>query len=266
MSDDSTRISIAKLNDSNYGTRSMMIEALLTSKELFTDIVEVAVDTVDDKGDPRAQSDIDAEIEKKLKKRSKTKMAQARSEMILRVEPSQLSHMRDKDPLTVWEDLKSVHRLRGFTGSLVQRKKLLLMKMKKGQSMLVQQLPRRTRFSPSPLDFPAAYKSVISTFNATSPKDLTLDFVTTQLLNEEASLSFTTTNNTTSTARESGDVAMAAYHHNPPKCYLCDGPHLKRDCPNLASFESWKKGVNAGEAHVAKEMIDSDFEDAEDPF
>ncbi|KAF9009753.1 hypothetical protein BDZ89DRAFT_1024757, partial [Hymenopellis radicata] len=86
MSDDSTRISIAKLNNSNYGTWSMMIEALLTSKELFTDIVEVAVDTVDDKGDPRAQSDIDAEIEKKLKKRSKTKMAQARSEMILRVE------------------------------------------------------------------------------------------------------------------------------------------------------------------------------------
>ncbi|KAF8992518.1 hypothetical protein BDZ89DRAFT_1173011 [Hymenopellis radicata] len=252
MSDDSTRISIAKLNDSNYGTWSMMIEALLTSKELFTDIMEVAVDTVDDKGDPRAQSDIDAEIEKKLKKRSKTKMAQARSEMILRVEPSQLSHMRDKDPLTVWEDLKSVHRLPGFTGSLVQRKKLLLMNMKKGQSMVnwIGEVKEHAF-------------NMGEAGSAVTEADQILAIT---LLNEEASLSFTTTNNTTSTARKSGDVAMAAYHHNPPKCYLCDGPHLKRDCPNLASFESWKKGVNAGEAHVAKEMIDSDFEDAEDPF
>ncbi|KAF9009754.1 hypothetical protein BDZ89DRAFT_884791, partial [Hymenopellis radicata] len=98
--------------------------------------------------------------------------------------------------------LKSVHRLRGFTGSLVQRKKLLLMKMKKGQSMVnwigeVKEhvfnmgeagsaVTEADQILAITVGLPAAYKSVISTFNATSPKDLTLDFVTTQLLNEEA--------------------------------------------------------------------------------
>ncbi|KAJ7124697.1 hypothetical protein C8R46DRAFT_81856 [Mycena filopes] len=104
MSDEPSRTSFPKLTDSNYGTWAIMMEALLTSKELFTDMVEVSVDTVDSNGDVRPQSEIDAELEKKMAKRSKTKMAQARSEMILRVEPGQLAHMRAKDPLAVWQD------------------------------------------------------------------------------------------------------------------------------------------------------------------
>ncbi|KAJ7050373.1 hypothetical protein C8F01DRAFT_934667, partial [Mycena amicta] len=75
------------------------------------------------------------EIQKKRAARTEKKMAQARAEMIMRVEPGQLAHMRSKDPLDVWQDLHIVHRARSFAAALAQRKKFLAMKMGRGQSM-----------------------------------------------------------------------------------------------------------------------------------
>ncbi|TRM57182.1 hypothetical protein BD626DRAFT_412515, partial [Schizophyllum amplum] len=54
------------------------------------------------------------ELVKKMQKQSATGMAKARALLILAVELSQLVHMRDRNPLAVWQDLQAVHRVRGF--------------------------------------------------------------------------------------------------------------------------------------------------------
>ncbi|KAJ7125744.1 hypothetical protein C8R43DRAFT_830390, partial [Mycena crocata] len=51
-------------------------------------------------------------------KRDGTKMAEARAEMILRVEDGQLAHMTSRDPMVVWETLERTHRAPGFAMQL----------------------------------------------------------------------------------------------------------------------------------------------------
>ncbi|KAI0038685.1 hypothetical protein FA95DRAFT_1469218, partial [Auriscalpium vulgare] len=76
------------------------------------------------------------ELEKALAKRSASKMAEARSEMILRVEGSQLAHMRSRDPRQVWDSLRMVHRARGFATSLALRRSFLTARKKTTQRMV----------------------------------------------------------------------------------------------------------------------------------
>jgi len=52
-------------------------------------------------------------------------MVEARAEIILRVEGSQLAHMRDRDPMAIWEALAQVHRARGLATRLALRRKFL---------------------------------------------------------------------------------------------------------------------------------------------
>ncbi|KAJ6605865.1 hypothetical protein B0H10DRAFT_1657796, partial [Mycena sp. CBHHK59/15] len=75
------------------------------------------------------------ELETKVSKRNAQKMAEARAEMILRVDDGQLSHMRSRDPMEIWNDLRDVHRARGFATSLALRRKFLTVKKKEDQSM-----------------------------------------------------------------------------------------------------------------------------------
>ncbi|KAJ3728265.1 hypothetical protein C8R42DRAFT_558489, partial [Lentinula raphanica] len=75
------------------------------------------------------------EVDVQKAKRKAEKMAQARAEMILRVEPGQLSHMTSKDPLEIWEKLQNVHRGRGFATSLALKRKFLTSKKGPTQKM-----------------------------------------------------------------------------------------------------------------------------------
>ncbi|KAF8073463.1 hypothetical protein FPV67DRAFT_1398015, partial [Lyophyllum atratum] len=59
------------------------------------------------------------------KKRTAKKMAEARAEIILRVEDSQLSHMRSRDPMEIWSSLARVHVARGFATRLALRRQFL---------------------------------------------------------------------------------------------------------------------------------------------
>ncbi|KAJ3831783.1 hypothetical protein F5878DRAFT_549112 [Lentinula raphanica] len=93
MTDNSTT-SFSKLDDLNYTSWAIMMEAELIRKDLWTNVVE----------------EIKIEVDVQKAKRKAEKMAQARAEMILRVEPGQLSHMTLKDPLEIWEKLRNVHR------------------------------------------------------------------------------------------------------------------------------------------------------------
>ncbi len=107
-----------------------MMEAELTRRRLWTDIVEVEVD-----GDGKSESEILVELTTKLKGRDKQKMAEARAEMILRVDIGQLAHMDSKDPREIWGNLQTVHRAQGFATSLSLRRKFLTAKMLEGQGM-----------------------------------------------------------------------------------------------------------------------------------
>jgi len=106
------------------------MEAELVRKGLWTNVMEILVDT-----EGKADANVKKEYETKLGKRSATKMAEARAEMILRVDDGQLSHMQSKDPLEIWMDLRDVHRARGFATSLALRRKFLTAKKTNDQSM-----------------------------------------------------------------------------------------------------------------------------------
>ncbi|KAE9396166.1 hypothetical protein BT96DRAFT_825105, partial [Gymnopus androsaceus JB14] len=84
-SDDATP-RFAKLDDENYPTWHISMEAKLIQKSYWYDIIEFTVDTHDSAGNPRNQADVDADILKKKNKRTATKMAEARAELILHVE------------------------------------------------------------------------------------------------------------------------------------------------------------------------------------
>jgi hypothetical protein len=130
MTDD-TSTRFAKLNDFNYASWSIMMEAELIRKSLFLGIVEINVADADKKTKDELQAEFDAQ---KLKRKA-DEMAQARSEMVLRVEPSQLAHMTSKDPLEIWEKLQNVHRGRGFATSLALKRKFLTSKKGRNQTM-----------------------------------------------------------------------------------------------------------------------------------
>ncbi|KAK0501904.1 hypothetical protein EDD18DRAFT_1346473 [Armillaria luteobubalina] len=123
MSSDNSSIHFPKLNDSNYATWSIMMEAELIRKGLWTGIVEILVD-----GDGKTADEVEKEFLLKKTKQAASKMAEACAEMILHVDGDQLLHMILRDPMEVWEMLKSVHRARGFATSLALCRKFLMTK------------------------------------------------------------------------------------------------------------------------------------------
>ena len=51
---------------------------------------------------------------KAVTKRSMKKMSEARVRMIMRVEMSQLVHMRKQDPMVIWQKLAVTHQVQGL--------------------------------------------------------------------------------------------------------------------------------------------------------
>ncbi|KLO17275.1 hypothetical protein SCHPADRAFT_793636, partial [Schizopora paradoxa] len=75
------------------------------------------------------------EIATKLARRRADKLAEARSEIVLRVEQSQFAHVLSRDPREIWRALEAVHRARGFASALAFRRRLLTMKKRPDQRM-----------------------------------------------------------------------------------------------------------------------------------
>ena len=78
----------AKLNDDNYTSWSIVMEAKLIHKGLWTGVVEIVI-VVDKKTDEEVENELKAQ---KLKRKA-DKMVQAQSEMILQVELGQLTYI-----------------------------------------------------------------------------------------------------------------------------------------------------------------------------
>jgi hypothetical protein len=141
------------------------------------------------------------EFELKRSKRKAQKIAEARAEMLLRVDDGQLSHMRSKDPMEIWTNLRDVHCARGFATSLALRRKFLTAKKNDKQTMQawisdVQSLAYTIEEAGIPvtdqdkilaltMGLPTSYDDVIINFDSTAPAELTFQSVITRLLNEE---------------------------------------------------------------------------------
>ncbi|KDQ56282.1 hypothetical protein JAAARDRAFT_48207 [Jaapia argillacea MUCL 33604] len=246
----------AKLNDSNYFEWAIMMEAELVQKK-YWDLVLVEVD-----GMGKDLEDVKKKLLAKLVKRSTTKMAEACAEIILRVDGGQLAHMRAKDPRDVWENLKSVHWVRGFTTSLVLRRCFLTGRKGTKQSMQgwIGQVhtqafameesgvlvSKQDMILALTMGLPLVYDSLIITFDSTPPKELTLNVVITHLINEETHQSSSTATTSHYATRSDQDVAMAVNTRDclDVTCFFCDGKgHYKSDCPEKRKWEASKGGA-----------------------
>ena len=90
---ENSKSSVMKLNEENYGDWSMMMEAILVRKQLWN--------IVNGEKTRPLGSENSAPIKNFIRKQ-----AEARAELVLAVESSQLPHLRNSDPAKIWEDLK----------------------------------------------------------------------------------------------------------------------------------------------------------------
>lgn len=222
----------ALLDETNYHEWAFFMEAVLIRKDLLG-IVEGTV--TQPLGSPNS----------KAVKAFVHKQKLTRAEIILRVSPSQLPHVRNPDPKVIWDNLRALHQSRGFASRLSLRRRFIT--MKKGDTQSIQSWIadiRRVAFQLSEIDvsvpdediilvltagLPPSYDSFIISLDAVSPDLLTLDFVISRLLNEEARQGIP--------AADSPSVAMAATRVKTPlekiTCFKCQKKgHYQSHCPD----------------------------------
>jgi hypothetical protein len=247
--------SFAKLNDENYADWKMMMEALLVRKQLW-DIVS------GEKTKPLG-SVTSAPVKAFIRKQ-----AEARAELVLQVETSQLPHLRNEDPVKIWEDLKNIHQARGLASRISLRRKFLWLSKATDQTMSswVAKV-RHTAFrleeigvEVSDEDFilvltqglPPSYDNFVVTLDATDVDVLSSEHVITRLLNEEARQ----INGTRESPKTDAAYFVANQRRTPIAeitCFKCGKKgHYQSQCP-----DAQKEGVSANGAFVE----DSDAED-----
>lgn len=224
----------ALLDETNYHEWAFFMEAILIRKDLLG-VVDGSV--IQPLGSPNSKP-VKAFIQKKKL---------ARAEIILRISPSQLPHVRDSDPQVIWDNLRNLHQSRGFASRLSLRRRFI--GMKKGDAQSIQSWVADVRciaFQLSEIDstvpdedvilvltagLPPSYESFIISLDTVSPNALTLDLVISRLLNEEARQDIPTT--------DSRSVALAATRMKTPltqiTCFKCQKKgHYQSTCPDIA--------------------------------
>ena len=175
----------------------------------------------------------------------KRSQSEARAEIILCLEPSQLPHARDPDPKVIWEELDAVHRSRGFATRLALRRKFLFLKKKQDQSMQswiadVRDAAHRLQDADAEASdediilvltqgLPSEFDNFVVSLDATDASLLTLDYVITRLLNEEARQGIVIT------PRAESALASLRRDLQNITCFHCQNKgHYKSQCPQLS--------------------------------
>lgn len=182
---------IVHLNNDNYPKWLFAIKALLTRKGLWDITSKPTADT----------RPMGSENAKPVKAWC-AKVAEARAELILNVDPSQYPHIQSTEANTVWEALRSVHQARSFGTRLTQCRTFWCMAKHADQTMTswVADVCRATyrleeigatvgakdMILVLTNSLPASYFQLIVSLDSTLPSDLNLEYVVTRLLNEEA--------------------------------------------------------------------------------
>lgn len=281
MTDSTDSIRFARLNDVNYAEWKMRTEAVLTRRGLWLGIIHVVLSASETNN--KSESEIAALLQTKLAARSAEKLAEARAELILRVEDGQLAYMHDEDPREIWYQLQRVHQARGFATKLALKRAFLTGKMAPAQSMQawigqvsahvfrmeqagikVDELDRILAIT---MGLPASYTPVIIHFDSLPADDLTLNGVISRLLNEEirqtADAALQPATVPAPDVKLEEDIAMAVtggrskFAMNPAHvtCFLCqESGHFMAACPLRGAFSAFlKKTMASGTAAVAVE-------------
>jgi hypothetical protein len=194
MAEDSDRTPrFPLLGNGNYGEWSIRMEAELIRKGLW-DQVYVEVDITG-----KTEDEVKAELQKLMTKRKK--MAEARAEIILRIERDQLAHARDRDPKIIWETLARLHRARGLGTRMALRRKLLTATKGAAESMsawisrvkgmaldledIGVNVDDEDRILALTTGLDKSYDSFVISLDSTATADLTFDHVVNRLLNED---------------------------------------------------------------------------------
>ena len=130
------------------------------------------------------------------------RLAEARAEIILHVETSQLTHVCDPDPTTIWKTLETVHCAHGFAMHLMLCRKFLMLHKSDEKSIqawvaevccIAFQMQEvgvdvsdEDIILSLTLSLPSSYESFIISLDTTPPDQFTLDYVIVHLTNKEA--------------------------------------------------------------------------------
>src|ERR1700683_3138361 len=278
MSSEDRTPHFALLNDTNFHEWSIRIEAHLIWKDLWGTVTCEA----DTKG--KTDAEVEAIWEDWRKKRSAKKITEAYAEIVLRVEDSQLVHMRSKDPETIWDTLAQVHRARGLATRLALWRRFLtsVKEMEESMGAWVGHVKSRSfRLEDIGVDISdedsilaltmgldKSYDSFIISLDTTPPEQLTLDYVISRMLNEEVrrnnvEIQGVAVKAKGGTASEKGEfkvkkeenlVLAATQGDGPTMCWRCGKPgHLKAFCTAKPI-----RGKEADHANVALAAIGLD--------
>jgi gag-polypeptide of LTR copia-type/Domain of unknown function (DUF4219)/Zinc knuckle len=272
------------LNNSNYAEWAVHMQAVLVRRGLWSKVINIVVNE-----NEKDAAEVAAEIED-LKKRDCTEMDEACTEMVLRVEDGQLSHMCSSNPMEVWQTLCCMHLAAGFATSLALCQKFLT--TKKGTSQLMQawighiqslafrmeeakiEVTDQDWILALTMGLPASYDAVIINFDSTAPEHLMLNHVITWLLNKEARQASNSVmtideedihDEVLITMQKSRDRCPHATGRNASAdiiCYFCDEKgHYKSECPVRREWEKAKVKKIKGVAAAAWDSeLDSDSE------
>jgi gag-polypeptide of LTR copia-type/Zinc knuckle len=174
--------------------------------------------------------------------------------IILRVTPSQLAHCRDTDPMTIWNNLITIHSSRGRSTIIALRRRFHRLRLEQTETMSAYVARvRHIAFLLEEADvtvtdddiilaitsgLPRSYDSFLISLDATSDDDYTLAHVIARLVNEHQRQRGHHHQSTT----DSTDVAYAA--SNTPHlahitCFNCGKKgHYQANCPNTRSTPS----------------------------
>jgi len=280
---DADRYAFARLGIRNYANDwDVRMEAVLVRKGLWSGVVRVVVSDTNSDGSAKTLAEMDLERRRIIATRDASKMAEARAEMILRVEPSQLTHMTSPDPMIIWETLERVHRATGFATKLAIRRQFLQASKLDSETMeawigRIQSMVLRMEYSGivvTPQDkilamtmgLPAAYEAVIINFDATPPDALTVEHVINRLLNEETRQQSNVDNTIplppSVNDHDPNNVAFIARRlaASSQSCYFCDKKgHFKSECPERLRWEELKR-KNPTETAAAVEYDSDDYD------
>jgi hypothetical protein len=251
MSSDSIRF--PSLNHTNYAEWVLRMEAILIRGGFWELVIGGEV--------------LDAnEVDEKKKRAFAQRQAQCRAEMVLRVDDSQLPHMADSDPKSIWNALASVHRARGFGSRLQLRRLFITATMKKDQSMegwIGEVRSRSNRLKAIDVTvsdediivvltagLPPSYTPVIISLDAVKASELTLDFVITRLLNEEGRQVISSEPDVEVKKEEPDNAAMLSARS--VQCFYClEKGHFASVCPQKT--KDVKEREDKGRRQVTKD-------------
>jgi hypothetical protein len=175
------------------------------------------------------------------------RQAEAGAEIILHVEPSQLPFIEDEDPKVVWDALAAMHQARGMATRLTVRR--TFWKLEKGNLSIQAFISEARRLANQLKDIgvtvddediilvltgglPASYNNFVVSLDSTPPSDLTLAYVITRLLNEEARQLGTIPSAENSEHRNIAFAVQAKRNLAFITCFNCQKKgHYANDCP-----------------------------------